>query len=137
MAIWYIITRINPIPYIKSVHELPYNGKLSREKTFMDLIRVITSQRKLSLNAKTYHRWVYMARPNLEEKTFPGGSKTAKFMNIFSLESFPLLYCTVCISVRTMNFCSHNNYVIDYTNMIKCTIMYKYQFLARTQRWGI
>ena len=34
-----------------------------------------------------------MARPNFEEKTFAGGSKTAKFVNIFSLESF-LLYGT-------------------------------------------
>ena len=31
-----------------------------------------------------------MAHSNFEEKTFAGGSKTAKFMNVFSLESFPL-----------------------------------------------
>ena len=31
-----------------------------------------------------------MARPNFEEKTFAGGSKTVKFVNVFSLESFPL-----------------------------------------------
>ena len=31
-----------------------------------------------------------MACPNFEEKTFAGGSKTAKFVNVFSLESFPL-----------------------------------------------
>ena len=31
-----------------------------------------------------------MARPNFVEKTFAGDSKTAKFMKIFSLESFSL-----------------------------------------------
>ena len=31
-----------------------------------------------------------MAHPNFVEKTFTGGSKTAKFVNAFSLESFPL-----------------------------------------------
>ena len=30
------------------------------------------------------------AHPNFAEKTITGGSKTAKFMNVFSLESFPL-----------------------------------------------
>ena len=34
------------------------------------------------------------ACPNFVEKTFTGGSKTAKFMNVFSLKSFAL-YCTV------------------------------------------
>ena len=28
--------------------------------------------------------------PNFEEKTFVGGSKTMKFVNVFSLENFPL-----------------------------------------------
>ena len=31
-----------------------------------------------------------MARPNFEEKTFMDGPKTMKFVNVFSLESFPL-----------------------------------------------
>ena len=31
-----------------------------------------------------------MACPNFREKIFTGGSKTAKFVNIFSLESFAL-----------------------------------------------
>ena len=31
-----------------------------------------------------------MAHPNFVEKTFTSGSKTTKFVNIFSLESFPL-----------------------------------------------
>ena len=35
-----------------------------------------------------------MACPNFMEKTFAGGSKTAKFANVFSLESF-MLYGTV------------------------------------------
>ena len=75
-----------------------------------------------------------MACPKFEEKTFAGGSKTTKFVNVFSLESFPLYGMH---PIRMMNFCSHNNYVIDYTNVIKCTIMYKYQLETRTQRWGI
>ena len=31
-----------------------------------------------------------MAHPNFEEKTFVGGSKATKFVNVFSLELFPL-----------------------------------------------
>ena len=31
-----------------------------------------------------------MARPNFVEKTFADGSKTVKFVNVFSLESFAL-----------------------------------------------
>ena len=38
-----------------------------------------------------------MARPNFMEKTFMGGSKTAKFMKVFSLESFPL--CSIAILI--------------------------------------
>ena len=30
------------------------------------------------------------AHPNFMEKTFTGGSKTAKYVNVFSLENFPL-----------------------------------------------
>ena len=33
----------------------------------------------------------YMAPPTFVEKTFAGGSKTAKFVNVLSLESFPVL----------------------------------------------
>ena len=35
------------------------------------------------------HRWVQHAQ-NFMEKTFAGGFQTAKFVNVFSLESFPL-----------------------------------------------
>ena len=45
--------------------------------------------RKLSQNAEAYHRLVW-AHPNFVEKTFTGGSKTAKFVNVFYLESFAL-----------------------------------------------
>ena len=31
-----------------------------------------------------------MACPNFKEKTFIGGSKATKFVNVFSLKSFPL-----------------------------------------------
>ena len=44
-------------------------------------------QRKLLQNEKTL---VDMACPNFEEKTVIGDFKTVKFVNIFSLESFPL-----------------------------------------------
>ena len=40
-------------------------------------------------SAKAYHRLVW-AHPNFMEKTFAGGSKTVKFVNIFSLVSFAL-----------------------------------------------
>ena len=33
---------------------------------------------------------VEMACPNFKEKTFAGGSETAKSVNVFYLESFPL-----------------------------------------------
>ena len=45
-----------------------YGGKLSREKTFVDQVRVTISRRKL----------------------FAGSSKTAKSVSVFYLESFPL-----------------------------------------------
>ena len=41
----------------------------------------------ISRNAKTCHRWVQHA-PNFVEKTFVGGSKSTKFVNVFSLENF-------------------------------------------------
>ena len=41
--------------------------------------------RKLSRNAKPYHRCVRYT-PNFVEKTFAGGSKSAKFVNDFSLK---------------------------------------------------
>ena len=40
-------------------------------------------------NAKAYDRLVW-AHPSFVEKTFVGGSKTVKFVNVFSLESFVL-----------------------------------------------
>ena len=59
------------------------SGKLSREKTFTDRQEVTISWRK------AYHRLVW-AHPNFVEKTFVGGSKTVKFVNVFSLECFVL-----------------------------------------------
>ena len=40
-----------------------------------------------------------MAHPNCEEKTFTDGSKTTKFVNILSLESFPLYGTWVACSL--------------------------------------
>ena len=51
--------------------------------------------RKLSRNAKTYHRSVWHTH-FFVEKTFTDGSKTVKSVNVFYLESF-LLYGTSCI----------------------------------------
>ena len=42
-----------------------------------------------------------MAHPNFVEKTFAGGSKTANFVNVFSLERFPLY----SIFVRDLMVC--------------------------------
>ena len=53
-----------------------------------------------------------MVRPNFAEKTFASGSKTMKFVKIFSLKSFPLygiLYSTWPI------------FVVGYTNTCVCT----------------
>ena len=50
---------------------------------------------KLLQNAKACHRLIW-AHPNFAEKTFVGGFKTEKFMNVFSLESFALY------GIRTM-----------------------------------
>ena len=44
----------------------------------------------MTIFAKAYHRLNGRACPNFVGKTFAGGSKTAKFVNIFSLESFAL-----------------------------------------------
>ena len=68
---------------------IPYSGKLSREKTFMDQQEVTILWRKLSRNAKAYHGLVW-TRPTFVEKTFVDGSKTAKFVNVFSLENVAL-----------------------------------------------
>ena len=55
----------------------------------MDQQNMTVSWRKLSRNAKVYHRLVW-AHPNFMEKTFAGGSKTVKFINFFILKSFVL-----------------------------------------------
>ena len=52
----------------------------------------LNSVEKLSRNAKNLSL-EGMARPNSVEKTYVGGSKTTKFVNVFSLESF-VLYST-------------------------------------------
>ena len=49
------------------------------------------SRRKLSWNAELYHRCVGHAL-NFVEKTFVGGSKSAKFVNVSSSKVF---HCTV------------------------------------------
>ena len=61
--------------------------------------------RKLSRNAKAYHGLAW-THPTFVEKTFVGGYKTAKFVNVFSLENFALysiyipVYTCRCESYR-------------------------------------
>ena len=78
-----------------------YSRKLSREKTFTDRQEVTISQRKLSWNAKAYHRLV-RTHPTFVEKTFTDGSKTAKFMNVFSLENFALYSTSVTLKTQNL-----------------------------------
>ena len=47
------------------------------------------------------------ARPNFVEKTFTGGSKTAKVVNVFSLKSFPLYDICAAAHVYSMHACSN------------------------------
>ena len=69
--------------------KLLYSRKLSKGENFRRSVRVTILRRKLSWNAKA-ERSVGVARPNFEEKTFVVASKTVKFVNVFSLESFAL-----------------------------------------------
>ena len=74
---------------------IPYSGKLSREKTLADRSEGSISWRKLSRNAKT-GRIMGVACLKFCGETFADGWKIAKFVKVFSLESFPL-YGSVCI----------------------------------------
>ena len=58
-------------------------GKLSREKTFADW-QEGPFRRMLKSIMGGY------GTPNFVEKNFVGGSKTVKFVKVFSLETFPL-----------------------------------------------
>ena len=69
-----------------------YSGELSKEKTFM--LFLIPYSGKL-LRGKTFRNWSLLqcqgaTPPNFAEKTFANSNKTAKFVKVFSLESFPL-----------------------------------------------
>ena len=69
-------------------------------ENFRGSVKGTISQIKLSQNAKTYHTLqVGMACPNFVEKTFAGGSKTAKFVKVFSLECFPLYGICICMCI--------------------------------------
>ena len=50
-------------------------------KNFHGLVRGTISQRKLSCNAKTYHRWVW--HTHILWRKLTGGSKIVKFVKIF------------------------------------------------------
>ena len=68
---------------------IPYSGKLSRVKTFANWW-------KYNFCGENFRRLLACAapkvatHPNFAEKTFANSHKTAKFMKVFSLESFPL-----------------------------------------------
>ena len=62
---------------------MPYSRKLSR----IDKNDHFAEKTRGMLKSKV---GMAMACTNFVEKTFTGGSKTAKFVNVFSLESFPL-----------------------------------------------
>ena len=97
-----------PAPVLNILHtgqELPYSGKLSREKTFADWQKIRFSRRKLSwiaclCRAKECHA------PNFTEKTFANSHKTTKFAKVFSLESFPLYSSFSPADVRCSLFIS-------------------------------
>ena len=59
-----------------------------------------------------------MAHPNFMEKTFTGGSKTAEFENVFTLESF-LLYSYIIITIIAgyINKCNQMSYTRRYTGI--------------------
>ena len=74
---------------VQKVMELPYSGKLSREKTFANWW-------KIRFCGENFHGLLAFpvprdaTPPNFAEKTFANSLKTAKFAKVFSLESFPL-----------------------------------------------
>ena len=57
-----------------------------------------------------------MAHPNFKEKTFANGSKTAKFMNVFSLESFPL-YGIIMFNVCAAGTC-------ELLHILQCSLIH-------------
>ena len=71
---------------------LLYSRKLLREKTSQISKKWPFCGRKVLQNATTYPWCVRHTQISWRIKTFVGGSKTAEFVNVFSLESFPLWY---------------------------------------------
>ena len=75
---------------------------------------VTTLWRKLSRNAKTYHRWVGYGMPKFCGENFAGGSKIKKFVNVFSLESFRYMVYNKLQSWNAVAICKkHINLIID------------------------
>ena len=70
--------------------QLPYSGKLSREKTFANWWKIRFLRRKLSWIV-TFAAPKDATPPNIMEKTFINSHQTVKFAKVFFLESF-LLY---------------------------------------------
>ena len=81
---------------------IPYSRKLSREKTFCNWWKIRFSWRKLLRIA----RFCFAKRchaPNFAEKTFAYSHKTAKFVKVFSLESF---YTVFIMEKKMIAVCS-------------------------------
>ena len=92
--------------------QLPYSGKLSREKTFTDC--------SLLPPKDTMPR-------NFAEKTFMNGLKTSIFAKVFSLESFSLYVTiqsiTICLLTHSINGYKWQHYTIPYYTHSQVTIV--------------
>ena len=93
-----------PVANIKSPRKsrklvIPYNGKLSREKTFVNW---------WNFCKENFCGLLCFAMPkdaslsNFMEKTFANCNKTAKFAKVFSLKSFPLYGITLLLYNTTI-----------------------------------
>ena len=97
LAIWPLVCCLQgPGDSMECGFLVPYSGKLSREKTFMNWWKIRFSQTKLLrivrlCRAKEFHA------PNFREKTFANSHKTAKFAKVFSFKSFLLYGICFCI----------------------------------------
>ena len=73
-----------------------------------------------------------MAHPNFVEKSFVGGSKTAKFVKVFSLESFPL-YSIIRVVILFVMYMYYTK--TELASEITCNL-YRARFRARLLKRG-
>ena len=72
------------------LQKLPYSGKFSREKCFMNYIHRKNFRELVACATKGCHT------PYFVEKTFANSHKTSKFAKVFTLKRFPL-YGSECL----------------------------------------